>query len=89
LLSHTAELTIDGFAGYKAGEPLPTTVQILSGEKPATNEAVRVDRTPGKEFQYSGGGYVAIQLLLMDVTGKSFPALMRDLVFERLGTSQQ
>jgi CubicO group peptidase (beta-lactamase class C family) len=85
LLSHTAGLTVGGFAGYKAGDPLPTTVQILNGEKPANNEPVRIDRIPGKEFQYSGGGYVAIQLLLMDITGKSFPELMHDLVFEPLG----
>jgi CubicO group peptidase (beta-lactamase class C family) len=43
-----------------------------------------VDRVPGKEFRYSGGGYVAVQLLLMDVTHKSFPELMYDLVFEPL-----
>ncbi len=85
LLSHTAGLTVGGLAGYKPGEPLPTTVQILNGEKPANNEAVRIDKTPGKEFQYSGGGYVVIQLLLMDVTGKSFPALMHDLVLAPLG----
>jgi CubicO group peptidase (beta-lactamase class C family) len=84
LLSHTAGLTVFGFAGYKAGEPLPTTQQILNGEKPANNEAVRVGTEPGREFRYSGGGYVAVQLLLMDVTGKSFPALMHDLVFEPL-----
>ncbi len=88
MLSHTAGLTVGGFAGYVAGEPLPTTVQILNGQKPANNEAVRVDRTPGKEFRYSGGGYVAVQLLLMDVTHKSFPELMHDLVLEPLGMTR-
>jgi hypothetical protein len=39
-----------------------------------------VDRTPGKEFRYSGGGYVVVQLLLMDTTQKSFPTFMCDLV---------
>jgi CubicO group peptidase (beta-lactamase class C family) len=43
-----------------------------------------VYREPGKEFRYSGGGYVTVQLLLMDVTGNSFPALTHDLVFEPL-----
>jgi CubicO group peptidase (beta-lactamase class C family) len=85
LLSHTAGLTVFGFAGYKQREPLPTTVQILKGEKPANNEVVRVDREPGKEFRYSGGGYVLVQLLLMDITGKPFPVLMHDLVLEPLG----
>jgi hypothetical protein len=37
-----------------------TTVQVLNGEK-ISNEPVRVDRVPGKEFRYSGGGYVVVQ----------------------------
>ncbi|MGC1500574.1 MAG: serine hydrolase [Terriglobales bacterium] len=84
LLSHTAGMTVPSVSGYRAGEYMPTTVQILNGEK-TSNEPVRVDRVPGKEFRYSGGGYVVVQLLLMDVTGKSFPALMHDLIFEPLG----
>lgn len=51
LLSHTAGLIVFGFGGYKTGQPLPSTVQILNGEKPADNEAVRVNSTPGKEFR--------------------------------------
>jgi CubicO group peptidase (beta-lactamase class C family) len=39
----------------------------------------------GKEFRYSGGGYLVVQQLLMDVTDKAFPALIHDLVFEPLG----
>src|SRR5260370_22799977 len=88
LLSHTAGFNVPSVGGYVEGEPLPTTVQILNGEKPADNEAVRVDSTPGKEFRYSGGGYVVVQLLLMDVTGKSFPELMHDLVFEPLAMTR-
>jgi len=72
LLSHTAGMTVPSVGGYRAGEYMPTTVQILNGEK-TSNEPVRVDRVPGKEFRYSGGGYVVVQLLLMNVTGKSFP----------------
>jgi CubicO group peptidase (beta-lactamase class C family) len=88
LLSHTAGLNVASVGGYLASEPLPTTVQILDGQKPANNEAVRVDRTPGKEFRYSGGGYVIVQLLLMDVTHKTFPELMHALVFEPLGMTR-
>jgi CubicO group peptidase (beta-lactamase class C family) len=77
-------MTVPSVGGYQAGEYLPTTVQVLNGEK-TSNEPVRVDRVPGKEFRYSGGGYVVVQQLLMDVTGQSFPALMHELVFEPLG----
>jgi CubicO group peptidase (beta-lactamase class C family) len=85
LLSHTAGLNVPSFGGYLAGNPLPTTVQVLKGQTPASNEPVRVESTPGKEFRYSGGGYVVIQLLLSDVTHKSFPELMQDLVLKPLG----
>lgn len=82
LLSHTSGMTVHGFAGYAAGEPVPTILQTLNGEKPANNEAIRVDRTPGQEFRYSGGGYVVVQLLLTDVAQKPFPELMHDLVLQ-------
>jgi CubicO group peptidase (beta-lactamase class C family) len=84
LLSHTAGMTVPSLGGYQTGEYMPTTVQVLNGEK-TSNEPIRVDRLPGKEFRYSGGGYVVVQQLMMDVTGKSFPALMHDLVLEPLG----
>lgn len=84
LLSHTAGMTVPSVGGFQSGEYMPTTVQVLNGEK-TSNEPVRVDRVPGKEFRYSGGGYVVVQQLMMDVTGKSFPTLMHDLVFEPLG----
>jgi CubicO group peptidase (beta-lactamase class C family) len=87
LLSHTAGMTVPSVGGYQSGEYMPTTVQVLNGEK-TSDDPVRVDRVPGKEFRYSGGGYVVVQQLMMDVTGKSFPALMRDLVFEPLGMTQ-
>jgi CubicO group peptidase (beta-lactamase class C family) len=85
LLSHTAGLNVASFGGYLADELLPTTRQILDGQQPAKNEPVRVEITPGKEFRYSGGGYVVIQQLLMDVTHKTFPELMHDLIFKPLG----
>src|SRR5215469_9349106 len=84
LLSHTAGTTVPSLGGYKTGEYMPTTLQVLNGER-TSNEPVRVDHVPGKEFRYSGGGYVIVQQLMMDVTGKSFSALMHDLVLEPLG----
>ncbi len=41
LLTHTAGLTVHGFPGYAAGEPVPTLVQVLNGEKPANTEPIR------------------------------------------------
>jgi CubicO group peptidase (beta-lactamase class C family) len=85
LLSHSAGLTVHGFGGYAAGEPVPTTVQVLDGAKPANSDPVRVDVVPGKIWRYSGGGYTVAQLLMADVTGRPFPDLMADLVLKPLG----
>ncbi|MCC6131329.1 MAG: serine hydrolase [Acidobacteria bacterium] len=88
LLSHTAGLTVHGFAGYASDAPVPTVPQVLNGEKPANSAPVRVDTKPGTIWRYSGGGYVVAQQLLQDVTRKPFPTLMRDSVLTPLGMTR-
>jgi len=87
LLSHTAGTTVHGFGGYPFGAKLPTLREILDGVKPANSPPVRVDKVPGKGFRYSGGGIEIEQRLMMDVTGKPFPELMRNLVLNPLAMS--
>jgi CubicO group peptidase (beta-lactamase class C family) len=85
LLSHMAGTTVHGFAGYAAGEPVPSLLQVLNGEKPANSPAIIVHAQPGKAWEYSGGGYVVVQQLLEDVTGEPFTRLMRETVLAPLG----
>ena len=85
ILSHSAGLTVHGFPGYASGDPLPTLVQILNGGKPANTAPIRVDVVPGTLWRYSGGGYVVLQTLLSDVTGKPFPQIMRELALAPAG----
>jgi CubicO group peptidase (beta-lactamase class C family) len=85
ILSHSSGLTVGGFAGYRAGEPLPSLLQILNGEKPANNPPIRVDFVPGSKFRYSGGGAEVMQQLLIDVIGQPFPELMKRLVLTPVG----
>ena len=85
LMSHTAGLTVHGFKGYAQGELVPTVPQVLDGQRPANSEPVRVTVAPGTKFEYSGGGYTILQLLLMDVTHISFPEIMRAMVLDRVG----
>jgi CubicO group peptidase (beta-lactamase class C family) len=85
ILSHSAGLTVHGFPGYASDEPVPTIVQILNGEKPANTDPIRVDVVPGTLWRYSGGGFVVLQTLLSDVTGKPFPQIMRELVLGPAG----
>ena len=87
ILSHSAGTTVHGYSGYNPGDPLPTIVQILDGAKPADSPPVRVDTVPGTAYRYSGGGMMILQLMMVDVTGKDFPGLMRKLVLSPLGMS--
>src|SRR5438270_4928501 len=75
IMSHSAGTTLHGFPGYAVGDPAPTLVQILNGEKPANNPPVLVDIVPGTNWRYSGGGVLIEQQLMIDVTGRSFPEL--------------
>ncbi|MGI8547906.1 MAG: serine hydrolase domain-containing protein [Gemmatimonadaceae bacterium] len=88
LLSHGAGITVHGFGGYAAGAPVPSLVQVLNGLPPANSEPIRVDKTPGGAWRYSGGGYTVLQQLLIDVTGMPFPQLMRDRVLRPLGMTR-
>lgn len=85
LVTHSAGLTVHGFRGYAATEPVPTLVQILNGEKPANSARIVNDTAPGKIWRYSGGGFCVMQQLLIDVTGKPFPRLMQENVLSRIG----
>jgi CubicO group peptidase (beta-lactamase class C family) len=56
----------------------------LDGLAPANTSAIRVDAVPGSTQRYSGGGYTVMQQMMIDATGKTFPALMRENVLKPL-----
>jgi CubicO group peptidase (beta-lactamase class C family) len=85
ILSHSAGINLQGLPGYGSDEPIPTVMQILNGEKPANTDPIRVDVVPGTIWRYSGGGYVILQTLMSDVTGKAFPEIMYELVLRPAG----
>ncbi len=87
LLTHTAGMTVHGFAGYASGETLPSLVQVLDGQPPANSPPIRVDTVPGTLWRYSGGGYVVAQRVLEDVTGEPFTKVMQRIVLSPIGMS--
>lgn len=87
LLSHTAGVTVSGYLGYPVDAQLPTLEQVLDGKPPATSKPVRVGHVPGTRFEYSGGGYVIVQQLIEDVSGRSLSDLAQELIFDTLGMS--
>ncbi|MCY1745070.1 serine hydrolase domain-containing protein [Ensifer sp. SL37] len=84
LASHTAGFNVHGFDGYARDYGLPTLTQILGGEAPAKNAAIKQIAKPGTQFKYSGGGYTLLELLLEDVCGRSFEELVKEYVFAPL-----
>jgi CubicO group peptidase (beta-lactamase class C family) len=85
IVSHMAGITVGGFAGYKAGEPVPDLIQILDGRSPANSDPIRLYLRPGTRESYSGGAFTVLQLLIEEITGKPFPVAMKDLVIQPAG----
>lgn len=85
LLSHTAATKVHGFPGYPVSAPVPTLVQVLEGAPPANTVPIVVDGIPGLSYRYSGGGTTIAQQVIMDILGRPFPALMRELVLDPVG----
>lgn len=85
LLSHGAGTNVHAWKSYALAEAIPTLPQILDGVPPANTEPIRVEAVPGTAFRYSGGGVEIEQMVLEDVTGESFDALMQRLVFAPIG----
>lgn len=85
LLTHSAGLSAHGFGGYKSPEGLPTTVDILNKAKGVTSDQVKIINKPGEAFKYSGGGTTITQLLIEELSGKSYPEYMQQAVLKPLG----
>jgi CubicO group peptidase (beta-lactamase class C family) len=85
ILSHSAGLTVHGFAGYGPDEEVPNLIQILNGAEPANSSRIYPDTIPGVQYSYSGGGYTIMQLMLCDLKEKAFPELMEEAVLSKIG----
>jgi len=81
LMLHLGGLNVPSFPGYSISDSIPDVTDILDGISPSNTEAVRALMVPNTKWSYSGGGYTVLQLLMEDVTGTSFPKLMKDYLF--------
>ena len=84
LLSHSAGVADIAFPGYDPKQPMPTLLQVLNGEPPATNKPIIIDSIPGSHYSYSRGGYDILQQLLIDVSGEPFESYMQSKVLRPL-----
>lgn len=83
LLTHQSGLPATNFMVDKTGA-VPTLLNVIKGESPAINKPAIPVIVPGTQWEYSNIGYVLIQLVLEDITGKPFPEIAREVVFKPL-----
>jgi len=85
VLSHTAGLTVNGYAGYYPRRfPVPALAEVLNGQNQG-NGAVQVAWEPGTGYHYSSGGYTVLQMVIEDVTGEPFEDYMKREILVPLG----
>jgi len=84
LLSHTAGLTVHGFSDYSPRRRLPSLEQVLEGANQRDGRVV-IQWQPGTRYEYSGGGFVILEMIIEDVTGESFETFMEREVTGPLG----
>ncbi|WP_310555866.1 serine hydrolase domain-containing protein [Flavobacterium sp.] len=84
-LNHTAGTSQHGFADYYEGDTIPTLNQSLLGQIPRYDKEIEFLFTSGTNWQYSGGGYVIIQMALEDTLNKPIAELAQEFIFSPLG----
>lgn len=84
-LNHTAGTSQSGFEDHYGGETIPTIQQSLLGQIPRYDKEIEFLFAPGTDWQYSGGGYVIVQMALEDTLNKSIAELANEYIFSPLG----
>jgi len=84
LLSHTAGLSLHGYPGWSPKDKLPTIEESLNGKNNGPG-GVEIIMKPGTKYQYSGGGFTILQLIIEEVTGQTFEDYMQEQILDPLG----
>ena len=82
LLAHTSGLSVGAIGTYVVGQATPSLVAELDGHDGRAGVHIR---HPADEFNYSGGGYGVVQLLVEEATGLPFASFMTGEILEPLG----
>ena len=87
LLAHSSGLVDDlGYEGFGPNETPQTIEESLTkaADSPYAEGVARIGYEPGSQYRYSGAAYTILQLLIEEVSGKSFQEYMSQTVFEPL-----
>jgi CubicO group peptidase (beta-lactamase class C family) len=85
ILSHSAGLTVHGFPGYGAGEPVPTVVQILNGENPANTLPIPWTRFPVRSGDIPEAASLSCSFFSLKSRAGRSPRSSRSLFYSPLG----
>lgn len=86
LLTHQSGMPESTYDTDDSGE-YPTLIDVLNGTPPAVNAPAVPEFIPGSRWHYSNVAYNVIQLMLEDISGRSFQQIAEDLLFGPLGMS--
>ena len=81
LLGHSAGFNVPAVV-MNSKSPF-TLLDVLDGK--ADTPAIEIGFVPGSKIEFSVGGYLVLQQLLMDITGKPFPDLAKEHVLGPTG----
>lgn len=88
LLSHTAGLTdglgYNGFDTAKDRQSLEASLTKATDASPQKDGKTVLGSQPGSGWNYSGGSYTLLQLVIEEISGKSFAEFMKESVFSPL-----
>lgn len=75
-----------GYAGYGPGVTVPTLLQVMNGQPPATGPRIEIS-SGSRDRYYSGAGFVLLQRMIEQQSGQTLSAYMAGEIFARLGMS--
>ncbi len=91
LLSHMSGLGDGlGFGDYEPAEVVPSLEESLRQPRASSGRDVQIalGRAPGTEWDYSGGGYLILQLIVEEASRQKFAAYMQTALFQPLAMSR-
>lgn len=91
LLSHTSGLGDGlGFGDFLPSESLPSLVDSLNNPRASSGEPVEIKLTqaPGDSWNYSGGGYLVLQLIIEEASGLKYADYVKKAVFDPLNMTR-
>ncbi len=81
LLTHTS-----GLPDYEDHIPGGTTIPLSDGDVLfILRQQTKGDFPPGSQFHYSNSAYALLALIVENVSGKTFPAFVKEKIFKPLG----